>query len=58
MGDNPNYQRKRRLRGQTPDGGPGTPKPQSRGPLDPDPPRRSTREQGRGPQRIIKPRER
>lgn len=56
MGDNPEYQRKRRLRGQTPNGGPGTTMPQSRGPQDPDPPRRSTRPAIRGTERLIKPR--
>ncbi len=57
MGDNPTYQRKRRLRGQTPGGGPGVraPGPQARGRQDPDPPRRSTRPAIRGRDRLIGP---
>ncbi len=55
MGDNAEYQRKRRLRAQRPNGGPGTTAPQSRGRQDPDPPRRSTRPAIRGTGRLIGP---
>ena len=58
MGDNATYQRKRSLRGQKPNGGPGSTMPQSRGSQDPDPPRRALRPANRGTGRLIGPNDR